>query len=103
MAGECPLDCPWNGLNTSIFTMILRRYVWSPYVDRNYTAEGEPSQPSILLRHTWIPQDLRNTRCLLKTSILFSIGEGLVSSLLGLNVEVVFLKANFPSELFVVF
>lgn len=35
VAGECPLDCPWNGLNTSIFTMILHHYVWSPYVDRN--------------------------------------------------------------------
>lgn len=68
-----------------------------------HTAEGEPSQPSIPFRHTWISQDLRNARCLLKTSIQFSVGEGLVRSLLGLNVHLVFLKASFPSELFVVF
>lgn len=68
-----------------------------------HTVEGEPSQPSIPSRHTWISQDLRNVRCLLKTNIQFSVGEGLVSSLLGLNVEIVFLKVNFLSELFVVF
>lgn len=52
----------------------------------SHNVKGEPLQPFILLRHTWISQNLRNVRCPLQTRIQFSTGEGFINSLLGLNV-----------------